>query len=268
MQEWAINRVNPSFIKKYNCLYSMICNPDIFHTFAVKGLSMTVGTSFENSNNTLKMAKIGYIMATAHYDNLEEDRQWMQEYGCVKIVEENDADEKSRPLWKQLMIALERGDELVISKFSNAIRGARELAMFLEFCRVKVIRVISIHDRIDSNNELFPETKPSDVLLMIGSLPDEALVLRKSSEHVSKLQERMIVQLPPVSTSKEKRMDREKTVINLYAAGHPIDEIWKASGFRSRSSVFRILNKYGVKLNRGKHSGPIKKKGERNNGTE
>jgi len=53
--------------------------------------------------------------------------------------------------------------------------------------------------------------------------------------------------------------------INLYAAGHPIDDIWKASGFHSRSSVFRILNKYGIKLNRGKHSGPIKKKGERKN---
>lgn len=209
------------------------------------------------------MAKIGYIMATTHYEMLEADREWMQEYGCVKVIEENDADEKSRPLWKQLMVALERGDELVISKFSNAIRGARELAMFLEFCRVKVIRVVSIHDRIDSNNELFPETKPSDVLLMIGSLPDEVLVLRKSSEHVSKLQERMIVQLPPVSTAKERRIDREKTVINLYAAGHPIDEIWKASGFRSRSSVFRILNKHGIMLNRGKHSGPIKKKGER-----
>ena len=100
---------------------------------------------------------------------------------------------------------------------------------------------------------------------MIGSLPDEALVLRKASEHVSKLQERMIVQLPPVSTAKERRMDREKTIINLYAAGHPIDDIWKASGFHSRSSVFRILNKYGIKLNRGKHSGPIKKKGERKN---
>ena len=111
-------------------------------------------------------------MAAAHYDKVEEDSQWMKDYGCVRIVEENDADEKSRPLWKQLMIALERGDELVISKFSNAIRGARELAMFLEFCRVKVIRVISIHDRIDSKNELFPETKPSDVLMMIGSLPD------------------------------------------------------------------------------------------------
>ena len=53
----------------------------------------------------------------------------------------------------------------------------------------------------------------------------------------------------------------EKTVINLYVAGHPIDEVWRASGFRSRSSVFRILNKHGIKLNRGYHPGPIKRKG-------
>ena len=252
-----------SFIKKYNIRYETYHNTIIFHTFAAQSAETALLITQSNHIITLIMAKIGYIMATAHYEKLEADREWMQEYGCVKVIEENDADEKNRPLWKQLMVALERGDELVISKFSNAIRGARELAMFLEFCRVKVIRVISIHDRIDSNNELFPETKPSDVLLMMGSLPDEALVLRKSSEHVSKLQERMIVQLPPVSTSKERRMDREKTVINLYAAGHPIDEVWKASGFRSRSSVFRILNKHGIKLNRGKHSGPIKKKNER-----
>lgn len=215
------------------------------------------------------MAKIGYIMVTAHYDKTEADRQWMQDYGCLQIIEEKDEDEKARPLWKQLMVALERGDELVISKFSNALRGSQELAIFLEFCRVKVIRIVSIHDRIDSRNELFPDTKPSDVLEMIGSLPDEALALRKASEHVTKLQERMIVTLPPVSTSKKKkRLEREKTVINLYAAGHPIDEIWRASGFHSRSSVFRILNKHGIKLNRGKHSGPIKKKSERKTANE
>ena len=64
----------------------------------------------------------------------------------------------------------------------------------------------------------------------------------------------------PVSASKMQKLDREKTVVNLYVAGHPIDEIWRASGFRSRSSVFRILNKHGIKLNRGNHSGPIKKR--------
>ena len=204
-------------------------------------------------------------MVNQHYDRLEEDRSWMSEYGCVQIIEEKDADEKQRPLWKQLMTAMERGDELVIAKFSNAIRGSRELASFLEFCRVKVIRIISIHDRIDSKNELFPETKASDVLEMMGSLPEEALALRKSSAHVVKLQEKMVVTMPPVSTAKKRRIEREKTVINLYSAGHPIDDIWKASGFHSRSSVFRILNKHSIELNRGKHSGPIKKWEERKN---
>ena len=87
------------------------------------------------------------------------------------------------------------------------------------------------------------------------------LALRKSAEHVVNLQEKMIVSLPPVSSAKMQKLDREKTVINLYVAGHPIDEVWRASGFRSRSSVFRILNKHGIKLNRGNHSGPIKRKG-------
>jgi hypothetical protein len=46
----------------------------------------------------------------------------------------------------------------------------------------------------------------------------------------------------------------------MYNNGHSIDDIWKVSGFSSRSSVFRILNKYGVSLNRGKFSGPLGKR--------
>ena len=99
-------------------------------------------------------------------------------------------------------------------------------------------------------------------------LPEEVFALRKSAEHVVNLQEKMIVSLPLVSSAKMQKLDREKTVINLYVAGHPIDEVWRASGFRSRSSVFRILNKHGIKLNRGNHSGPIKKKDERKGSSE
>lgn len=36
--------------------------------------------------------------------------------------------------------------------------------------------------------------------------------------------------------------------------------IGKVSGFSSRSSVFRILNKFGVDLNRGKFKGPLGKR--------
>ena len=212
------------------------------------------------------MAKIGYIMVAPHYEHLEADRKWMKDFGCVNIFEEDEAYEKTRPQWKQLMTSLERGDELVIAKFSNALRGSRELAMFLEVCRIKVIRVISIHDRIDSRNELFPDTKPSDVLEMFGSLPEEGLVLRKSAAHMVKLKQKRIT-APPVlvSTPATKRLQREQTVINMYSAGYAIEDVWHASGFKSRSSVFRILNKHGVTLNRGKHVGPIKKWNERKN---
>ena len=103
---------------------------------------------------------------------------------------------------------------------------------------------------------------------MTGALPEEVLALRKSAEHVVNLQEKMIVSLPPVSSAKMQKLDREKTVINLFVERHPIDEVWRASGFRSRSSVFRILNKHGIKLNRGNYYGPFKRKGVSDNSQE
>ena len=59
------------------------------------------------------------------------------------------------------------------------------------------------------------------------------------------------------------------TELDTLNNNYTIDDIWKVSGFRSRSSVFRILNKYGVKLNRGKFSGPLgKRKPKDENGNE
>lgn len=103
------------------------------------------------------MAKVGYIFNSEQYDTFAFDRAWMEKYGCCRIIEENASQEKTRPEWKQLMDCLERGDELVISMSNNALRGVRELAMFLEFCRVKVIRIISIQDKIDSRGGVVPK---------------------------------------------------------------------------------------------------------------
>ena len=192
------------------------------------------------------MAKVGYIFKANHYDAFDADKAWMQQYGCIQIVEEQVEHETLRPQWKQLMASLERGDEVVVTKFSNAVRGVRELASFIEFCRIKVVRIVSIHDKIDSRGEMFPETTVAQVLEIFGALPEETAALRKASAHVMHLQ-------------------REKTIVDMYNNGHSIDDIFAVSGFSSRSSVFRILNKYGVKLNRGKFSGPLgkrKKKGE------
>ena len=204
------------------------------------------------------MAKVGYIFIATNGEQYAEDRVWMQQYGCVQVIEEMSEQERLRPMWKQLIANLERGDELVLSKFSNALRGTRELATFVEYCRVKVIRIISIHDGFDSNDELFPETKPSQIMQMIGSLSEECAVLRKANAHIIHLQQN--IKLVPKTPKAQSKLEREKNIVNMYNNGHTIDDIFAVSGFKSRSSVFRILNKYGVPLNRGPHSGPLKKR--------
>ena len=103
------------------------------------------------------MAKVGYIFKADRYDGFEADKEWMQKYGCVQVIEELVENEALRPRWKQLVANLERGDEIVVAKFSNALRGSRELSAFIELCRIKVVRIISIHDRIDSRGKLFPD---------------------------------------------------------------------------------------------------------------
>lgn len=112
-------------------------------------------------------------------------------------------------------------------------------------------------DKVDSRGDLFPETKVADVLEIFGALPEECAALRKASAHIIQLKQNIN------QPSKEKNIsksEREKTIVAMYNNGHSIDDIWKVSGFSSRSSVFRILNKYGVSLNRGKFSGPLGKR--------
>lgn len=207
------------------------------------------------------MAKIGYLMHSAHYDGAEADIEWMKGYGCCEIVEEQPDQEKLRPLWNKVLRNLHKGDELVVPKLSNVLQGTRQLAFFLEFCRVKVIRIISIHDKIDSGNELFPETKTSDVLLTIALLPSEVNANRKTTNHIRKLKSKIKV----LTSSAHNKAERVKLVVNMYKSGHTIDDIWKTSGFKSRSSVFRILNETGVELNRGHTKRPL---GPRKNSEE
>lgn len=200
------------------------------------------------------MAKIGYIMTAPGYEDFSADSGWMEDFGCVEIVrEELLSGDKARTLWDSLMARIQFGDTVVIPKLSNALRGARQLVFFLEFCRVKNIRLVSIHDRIDSGNELFPETQTSDVLTAIALLPREANAIRKSSHHISRIKKH----IESISDKAMGRAERNKRVVNMYLEGFSIDEIFQKSGFRSRSSVFRILNDANVQLDRGRWKGPL-----------
>lgn len=195
------------------------------------------------------MAKVGYVMNYAGY-RANTDKEWMKRFGCNEIMEEQQ-DYELRTEWNKLLDRLNKGDELVVPKLSHVLRETRQLSYLLEYCRLKEIRLISIHDRIDSGNELFPETQMSDILNVVALLPKEAFDIRRSSDAVRKVKSRMRT-LSPVDYN---RIERKEFVVNMYKSGHLINEIWKASGFRSRSSVFRVLKEAGITLNRGRKKG-------------
>ncbi|WP_348768723.1 recombinase family protein [uncultured Bacteroides sp.] len=195
------------------------------------------------------MAKVGYVMNYAGY-RANTDKEWMKRFGCNEIMEEQQ-DYELRTEWNKLLDRLNKGDELVVPKLSHVLRETRQLSYLLEYCRLKEIRLISIHDRIDSGNELFPETQMSDILNVVALLPKEAFDIRKSSDAVRKVKSRMRT----LSLVDYNRIERKEFVVNMYKSGHLINEIWKASGFRSRSSVFRVLKEAGITLNRGRKKG-------------
>ena len=90
---------------------------------------------------------------------------------------------------------------------------------------------------------LFPETKASAILEMFGSLPDEALALRKTAAHETKLKQKMILSPDDMSKFKESKKEKEATIINMYMAGYPIDEIWRACGYKMLFiNPFNIIN--------------------------
>ena len=111
------------------------------------------------------------------------------------------------------------------------------------------MRLISLHDGIDSDNELFLETNASDVLNVVAKLPEEANAVRKMVSHQGKLTKGIKV----LSQAAYGRMERKKLVVNMYKSGYTIEDIWKASGFRSRSSIFRVLKDAGVELKRSRN---------------
>ena len=196
------------------------------------------------------MSKVGYVINYAGYGT-DVDKEWMKRFGCTEIMEEKKECGPLRAEWNKLLRRLNKGDELVVPKLSYIIRETRQLSYLLEYCRLKKIRLISIHDCIDSGNELFPETQMSDILNVVALLPKEAFDVRKSSDAIRKVKSRMRT-LSPVDYN---RIERKECVVNMYKSGHLINEIWKASGFRSRSSVFRVLKEAGITLNRGRKKG-------------
>jgi hypothetical protein len=105
-----------------------------------------------------------------------------------------------------------------------------------------------------TSETLFPETGANDVLTTISRLSSEATAIRRAEQGLKSSRK-----VRP-NAKRGLRQFRDKTIISMYNAGHSIDDIWEASGYASRASIFRVLNRNGIQLNRGPHHGPLGKR--------
>ena len=95
---------------------------------------------------------------------------------------------------------------------------------------------------------MFADTTPAEVLMMFGALPEEVAVLRKSSDKIMRLQQSINTSI--LTKKSLSKAERDKKIVDMYNDGYSIRDIWKESGVRSKSTVYGILNKYRVQLNR------------------
>jgi DNA invertase Pin-like site-specific DNA recombinase len=156
-------------------------------------------------------------------------------------------------LWDVLIGRLQPYDTIVISKLSNALDSIRQFTFFLELCHINNIRLISIHDRIDTEDKLFFNVSTAEILKAIALLPKEANAIRKTGNSV------MRIKKPIVNKTKKTvvKTERDKRIINMYIQGFSINDIMKDSGFSSKSSIWRILNNANIELTRGHTRGPL-----------
>lgn len=164
----------------------------------------------------------------------------MQDYGCELIYHDGAATERRRPQLRQALLDLNTGDEFIVAKLSHTVHGSQSLNVLLEFCRLKQVRLVSVEDKLDTADELFPDKSTAVLLNIMGSLPHEAIALR------SKMQRK----LPqpnnsPRSKVREEKLTRDITAINMYLSGHNIAAIARYMGINKRT-LFRIIKRNNI----------------------
>lgn len=192
------------------------------------------------------MSKKGYILRRMVDAYQHEDIRWMKEFGCVHITTEEIENEKFRPAFKQMIMTLGRGDEVVVTRCSHVFRNLTDMSLFISLCYQKSIRFVSIYDRIDTDNELFPDTSGIDVLKLFYTFPLEVKKLRSDNGIVT------FEEKPEEKQFKhpESRKEREMLVINMYNDGYSLQDIWFTTGFKRTCDIYRILNRYNITPNR------------------
>lgn len=188
------------------------------------------------------MAKYGYILKTSNPNVNAQYIGMMESFGC-KIYTEECFDEHDRPVWCSLVRQLQPMDEVYVSKFGNAFRGARELVFFLHLCISKNIRLYCVKDDLDTNNPVMYK-----VFAALSAMTKDITAVRHEVTNTIGKRKRVLKSTPKRRT----RLKRDADICNMYTAGVPISKIQKEYNIKYVNTIYVILRRHGVETNRHK----------------
>ena len=156
----------------------------------------------------------------------------LKKMNCPVFIE-SDIDNR-REKWTEFIDILQEGDTAIIYSFSNTFVNYHDMIFFLKYCFTQDIRIVSLADKLDTQDILFPETHTKDVLLLVCKV---FLQKKKSIDNLE----------ADYSQSKsEEKLKRYMLVINMYSSGYSIKDIMTKTGYRGKSNIYRILKMYDV----------------------
>ena len=172
------------------------------------------------------MKHIAYGNITQRNEEKEVIIDSLKKMNCPVFIE-SDIDNR-REKWTEFIDILQEGDTAIIYSFSITFVNYHDMIFFLKYCFTQDIRIVSLADKLDTQDILFPETHTKDVLLLVCKM----FLQKKKS--IDKLE-------ADYSQSKsEEKLKRYMLVINMYSSGYSIKDIKTKTGYRGKSNIYRI----------------------------
>ena len=193
------------------------------------------------------MARYGYILHSADDATVRN----IEESGCCRIFRESRYDTQTRPERRTLLRQIDNNDEIIVPWLCHIVNGCSNLAVLLEYCEARNIRLVSIGDRIDTAGILYDGESDRNIVSAFKTLASDVADIKKGNG------EKPLQTQSPVQTSaKERRTQRDSRVISMYLTGLNTGEILRLNNI-SKTTLFRVLRKHGIPTERLGKKRPI-----------
>lgn len=182
------------------------------------------------------MAIVGYARVSTRDQHLDLQEAALKKVGCECIYTEKVSGVRQRPVLKECMAYLRKGDTLVVYKFDRIGRSLKDLVNIFATLEKKGVMLRSIEDKVD------PSTPSGKLMLHIfASLAEferDLIIERTQAGRAAAVKKGIVMGRKKGSGIKSDKVD---SCAALYKQGLDVKVIMQQLNIKSKSTVYRYL---------------------------